>query len=175
MPKTPKKAGISAPAGALFPSEVLAENVRDHRRRQRLRQEEVAERMAALGHGWKQHTVTTVESRDRSVTVDELLGLALVLGVTVGDLLDPTGIDGRGETRLAYDLELEAAPLDAGVGRVWVRGKAMPVLRWGGDGPEGVTMRPAPEDPISYMAAVSGRALEYLRGEGPAGDDGREA
>lgn len=177
MPKTPKRAGILARPGALFPSEVLARNLRDHRRRQELDQAHIAERMAELGHPWKQATVSTIESRDRTVNVDELFGLALVLGVTVGDLLDPTGIDGRGDSGLEYDLTLEAQPMDAALGRVWARGRAMPVLRWSSDGAEGVTMRPAPDDPITYTAAVTGQALDHLR-DGtllpPAGDDGEE-
>jgi transcriptional regulator with XRE-family HTH domain len=77
---------------------VVADNVRDHRALARLPQGTVADRMALLGHRWHQKTVSQVESGRRAVTVGELVSLALALGVTVGDLLDPTGVDGSGRT-----------------------------------------------------------------------------
>jgi hypothetical protein len=49
--------------------------------------------MTALGHEMTRSTVSAIEGHGRSVTVDELFGLAISIGVTIGQLLDPTGPD----------------------------------------------------------------------------------
>jgi len=54
-----------------------------------LEQADVAERMARLGHPWTRQTVGEVERGQRNVTAAELLAVALALGATVADLLDP--------------------------------------------------------------------------------------
>lgn len=46
----------------------------------------MAERMDALGYGWRQQTVAAAE-RDRRVTAGELLGLALALETSIRALL----------------------------------------------------------------------------------------
>jgi transcriptional regulator with XRE-family HTH domain len=75
--------------------EVLAENIRGCRLLRRLNQEDLAERMRALGHEqWVRATVSEVERYGRNVTVDELFALALALNATPGTLLEPTGVDG---------------------------------------------------------------------------------
>jgi transcriptional regulator with XRE-family HTH domain len=89
MPEpTPDRAGIEPPEGALFPSQILARNLGGIRRLGGYRQELVAERMNFLGHPWTRQTVGEVEQNRRNVTVDELLSLALVFGITVARLLD---------------------------------------------------------------------------------------
>ena len=93
MPSTPRRKGRVAPMGAALPSEVLADNVRAYRALRQLIQEELAERMSELGHDWSRSTVGDVERNARGVTVDELFGLAISIGVTIGQLLDPTGPD----------------------------------------------------------------------------------
>jgi transcriptional regulator with XRE-family HTH domain len=87
---------LQPPEGAKRPAEVLAHNVRDYRSLRRLKQRDVAERMRKLGNRWHPKTVSLVESGGRPVTTDELVALALVLEVTVADLLDPEGADERG-------------------------------------------------------------------------------
>lgn len=91
MPATPKRAGRKAAPGSRFLSEALAENIYDTRSMQRLTQAGLAERMQELGEDWTRGTVGQVERGDRTVSVDELGHLALALGVTIGQLLDPTG------------------------------------------------------------------------------------
>lgn len=49
--------------------------------------------------------VSAIEVKSRSVTVDELFGLAISIGVTIGQLLDPTGPDHS--RRLAVDVGLK--------------------------------------------------------------------
>ena len=99
---TPDRAGLEPPEGALFPSQILARNLGAVRRLRGWRQELVAERMNFLGHPWTPATVSEVERGRRNVTVDELFSLALVLEITIAQLLDarverllgPLGDDG---------------------------------------------------------------------------------
>jgi transcriptional regulator with XRE-family HTH domain len=103
--------------GPRTPDEVLAANLRMVRRRrfwdqrytldggdelsevaaEDLEQEHVAARMRDLGHRWVRQTVSEVERGNRRVTAAELLSLALVLGASIGHLLEPHG------SRLALD------------------------------------------------------------------------
>lgn len=82
----------------------IAEHVRKLRRRRRMNQTELADAMAKLGMPWKRATVLNLELRAAesrgtrhgrdSVSVGELLGLALVLGVQPASLapeLNPSG------------------------------------------------------------------------------------
>lgn len=68
--------------------EVLAANITAARARRRLSQRDIAERMAALGFPWRQQIVAAAETRGRRVTVGEILGLALALETTIGNLMD---------------------------------------------------------------------------------------
>jgi transcriptional regulator with XRE-family HTH domain len=104
MPATPKRAGRQPYEGAQFLSQVLAENVRASRQEAQWSQDGLAERMADLGHGWVRATVSEVERGGRNVTVDELGALAIVLGTTIGDLLDPA----------AWERPTEQAAIDVG-------------------------------------------------------------
>ena len=76
---------------ARTPARVLAENVKAYRLLRKLTQEQLAERMVALEHPWNGGIVSFLERRDRGVNTDELVGLALCLGVSIGQLLDPGG------------------------------------------------------------------------------------
>lgn len=69
----------------------MAENLSAYRVLRRLTQDELAARMTGLGHQMSRSTISGIESLSRSVTVDELLGLAICMGVTIGQLLDATG------------------------------------------------------------------------------------
>lgn len=99
---TPKRKGRRPADSSAFASEVLATNVRAYRALRGLTQEGLAERMVSMGHEWSAGILGFVERHDRVVGVDELVGLAIALEVTIGDLLDPTGPDGR--RRLGLDL-----------------------------------------------------------------------
>ena len=52
-------------------------------------QQQLAQRMRRLGHEWHQQTTSNVEAGTRSVDTDELVALALALGVTLSFLLEP--------------------------------------------------------------------------------------
>jgi transcriptional regulator with XRE-family HTH domain len=88
---TPARAGEQPPKDAKFASQVLAGNLRAYRLLRQFEQVKVAERMNSLGHRWFATTVSEVERGRRNVSVDELLGLCLVLGATIEQLLDPRG------------------------------------------------------------------------------------
>ena len=99
---TPERAGRAPRPGSHFLSDALAANVRTFRARRRFKQQDLAQRMTQLGHRWVRVTVSQVERGRRNLTVDELLGLALVLDATLDELLDPIGVDGRDWRMLDY-------------------------------------------------------------------------
>jgi transcriptional regulator with XRE-family HTH domain len=93
---TPKRSGRQPKPGSRFPSEILADNVRTWRGLRRYSQAQLAERMTRLGHPWSESIVGFVERGERNVTVDELVGLAIVLNTReIGSLLDPLGPEGE--------------------------------------------------------------------------------
>lgn len=118
-----------APAGLGRPSDVLAANVRAYRLLRHLTQDGLATQMTSLNHGWGRSTVSAVEGTTRNVTVDELFGLALCLGVTLGELLDPEGPDRS--RRFSLDVGLRVAgdgrpqPLDPVLARLWASSRAV--------------------------------------------------
>jgi transcriptional regulator with XRE-family HTH domain len=122
-----------APVGLGRPSDALAANLRAYRLLRHLTQDEVASRMTSLGHGWGRSTVSAVEGRARNVTVDELFGLALSLGATIGQLLDPEGPDRS--RRLSLDVGLRGPddgrpqPVDPLLARLWASSRAVMRLR----------------------------------------------
>lgn len=145
------------------PSHVLAENLRTYRALHQLTQDELAARMAHLGHGWGRSTVSAVEGKGRNVTIDELFGLAVSLGVTVGDLLDPTG---PGHTRqLSLDVGLPEAEggrraLPPVLAQLFAASRAV-VRFWHEDGEQ-------PEfDVADDLPVATARELEELRTKAP--------
>ena len=90
-PATPKQAKREARPGSRFMAAVLADNLRRYRGFTRLSQTDLAERMESLGHRWLRQTVGQIEAGRRSVSVDELLGLAVSLQTAVSGLLSPMG------------------------------------------------------------------------------------
>jgi transcriptional regulator with XRE-family HTH domain len=124
---------VSPPGGLGRPSDALAANLRAYRLLRQLTQDGLACRMDQLGHGWGRSTVSAVESRTRNVTVDELFGLALSLGVKIGQLLDPAGPDSS--RRLKLDVGLRAPgdgnpqPLAPRLAQLWASSQA--VIRFG--------------------------------------------
>lgn len=137
MPTTPRRRGRTTPSGAALPSEVLAENLRGYRALRQVSQEELAHRMTELGHEWSRSTVGDVERNARSVGVDELFGLAIAIGVTVCQLLDPTGPDHS--RRLSLDVGLydladgSTQRLGPWLSHLWANGRVVARLfhgRW---------------------------------------------
>jgi transcriptional regulator with XRE-family HTH domain len=117
------------PAGLGRPSDALAANLRAYRLLRNLTQDGLAARMTHVGHGWGRSTVSAVEGRTRNVTVDEMFGLALSLGVTIGQLLDPEGPDRT--RRLSLDVGLRVAddgrpqPVEPLLARLWASSRAV--------------------------------------------------
>lgn len=126
MAKTPTRAKREPVPGARFLSQALADNIRAYRMLRRMNQDNLAERMRLLQHEWSRPTVSEVERGGRNVTVDELGGLALALGVTIGQLLDPTGPDNSRRDGLDVGerdpgTERSGWFLSAWVAHAWVR------------------------------------------------------
>ncbi len=87
MPATPKRQGREPQLGSVFLSDVLADNIRAARSRDRRSQEDLAERMRTMGFDWSRATVSQVERSGRSVSLDEFFALAIALGVTPSELV----------------------------------------------------------------------------------------
>jgi transcriptional regulator with XRE-family HTH domain len=118
---TPKRAGRNPQPGSRFLSDAFAENLHAYRSLRRWSQEELARRMVDLGHAsWSRATVSEVERGGRTVTIDELLALAMAFGVPIGNLLDPAGLDGRATAPLDVGIW---RPMPIGVASRWVRGR----------------------------------------------------
>jgi transcriptional regulator with XRE-family HTH domain len=132
---TPRRKGRFTKQHCRFPSEIVADNVRDIRAARRLTQADLSERMVVLGcNGWHRATASEVERGMRSVSVDELFALALALDVTVSKLLDPGGA----VTRRSLGLDLGACvPLvDVDDARAFIQEEeARLVIIWEGNVP----------------------------------------
>ena len=115
MPATPKRAGRTPKPGSKFLGEVVADNVRGQRSQRRLSQDSLAERIGWLGHSWSRATVSEVERNERTVTLDEFLALALVLGTRPDQLLLPQ----RGRVDVGGNL----APVNANFLESWLTGR----------------------------------------------------
>jgi transcriptional regulator with XRE-family HTH domain len=123
MPATPKRRNRKASSGSRFLSDVFAANVRMSRFALELKQAEIAEQMRQLGHEWSPATVSEVEGNMRGVPIDELGALAFILKRTIPDLLDPTGIDGRGIEKVDFGGQLQSLTFPAEVFRKWLKGE----------------------------------------------------
>lgn len=141
------------------PSEALAANLRAYRMLRRMTQDQLAARMFHLCHGWGRSTVSAVEGNTRNVTVDELFGLAVSVGVTIGQLLDPTGPDHS--RRLSLDVGLRGAddgshPVAPRLAHLWASSRAV-IRLWQDDGRK-VEVEVADDLPPAHQ-----RELEGLR------------
>lgn len=133
-------------AGVVPPSEVLAQNIAAYRALRHITQAELAGRMTLLGHAMGRSTVSAMEVKGRNVTVDELFGLAVSIGVTIGQLLDPTGPDHS--RPLALDIGLRSGvddrrPLTPWLSRLCAASRV--VVRLSADDVGGVVLEAADE------------------------------
>lgn len=120
------------------PSDVLAENLHAYRLLRHMTQDQLAARMSNLCHGWGRSTVSAVEGKARNVTVDELFGLAVSVGVTIGHLLDPTGPDQSRRVSLDVGLRAgdgeDARPVPPRLAKLWAASRAVIRIRHGAPG-----------------------------------------
>jgi transcriptional regulator with XRE-family HTH domain len=81
----------------LTPSENTVANVKTVMRWRGLHQEDLADRMASLGHeAWRhRRTINRMLNNQRRIDIDELFALALALETTAGTLLAPDISKGR--------------------------------------------------------------------------------
>ena len=124
-----------------------------------MKQDRLADRMAYLGHGWTRSTVSAVEGNSRSVSVDELLGLALCLDVTIGQLLDPAGPGRCSMTSLDVGLrEPDGGPLPSRLAQLWTASRA--VIRFWHDEGRSLEVDVAREPPTTAQLELE---LDGLR------------
>jgi transcriptional regulator with XRE-family HTH domain len=124
-------------------AQALAANIRARRALLNLSQTQLADAMRGLGHRWNRATVAAVEGDARSVSTDELVGLALVLDALVGELLEP------GHENLDYG---GPQPMPPVVAQVWTRSALR--LRWNG---ERLEPRPVPAGLAEYLKGPEGQ------------------
>jgi transcriptional regulator with XRE-family HTH domain len=119
---TPGRAGREPLPGSRFLSDAIAEKVRSYRLLRRLKQDDVAEEMRKLRHPWTQATVSQVERGQRNLTVDELVGLSIVFGLSLNELLDPVPVGGGPPPALDIGLPV---PLPPDIVRRWSTGASI--------------------------------------------------
>jgi transcriptional regulator with XRE-family HTH domain len=119
------------------PSVALAENVRAYRLLEHMTQDDLSLRMKKLGHDWGRSTVSAVELRNRNVVTDELFGLAVCFGVTIGRLLDPTGPDHSRNLSFDVGIAVDGSPclIEPQIGQLWGASRVR-VRLWHDDGRE---------------------------------------
>jgi transcriptional regulator with XRE-family HTH domain len=107
----PGRGGREPLEGSRFLSDAIADKVRAYRVLRRLKQDDVADRMRRLRHQtWTRQTVSDVERVRRNLTVDELVGLSFLFGVSLNELLDPVPIDGGPPPALDIGLPVAIPP-----------------------------------------------------------------
>jgi len=79
---------VSGPVTLRY-KDLLMANIRVARARAHLSQKATAARMKTLGFGWTQQIMNAVETGERRLQADELLGLALALETSLTTLMSP--------------------------------------------------------------------------------------
>jgi transcriptional regulator with XRE-family HTH domain len=119
----PGRGGREPLEGSRFLSDAIADKVRAYRVLRRLKQDDVADRMRRLRHQtWTRQTVSDVERVQRNLTVDELVGLSIVLGLSLNELLDPVPVGGGPPPTLDVGLPV---PLPPDIVRHWSTGATL--------------------------------------------------
>lgn len=130
------------------PTSVIAARVRSLRQRHGWSADQLAERMTAAGVPWSRIIVTKLETGRRpSVSVEEMLALALVLGVAPVHLVVPT----TGDEADPYEVA-PGRPVAAWEAREWIRGR-MPLQQLGQDARVYFSEVPAEEFRIDQASA----------------------
>jgi transcriptional regulator with XRE-family HTH domain len=95
-------------ATATTPGEILAGNVAAARVRRRLQQQDLAERMRALGWKWVRQTVGEVENNRRRLSAEEVFGLSVALETSIPMLMAPVDVDHDKTVDFPAGLEMSA-------------------------------------------------------------------
>jgi len=72
-------------------NDLFANRLREVRERQELSQDELARRMRARGHDFRQQTIYKIETGNRRVIISEAVDLAEALGYTFDDFIEHAG------------------------------------------------------------------------------------
>lgn len=101
----------------LTPSEVATARMIDLRRERGWSQQRLAEELASLGVNMHQTTIAKIEKRDRTLSLDDALAIAVALKVAPVHLFVPTMHD-ESSVRVAPEVVVPAREV-----REWVRGR----------------------------------------------------
>lgn len=105
------------------PTRVIAQRVKDLRKRQKLTAEQLADRMREVGVPFDKTVIANLETgRRRFVTVQELLALAYVLSVAPVHLLVPP-LDAAESDQAPYSITPEGPTSVPSFMRAWIRGQ----------------------------------------------------
>ncbi|MGV9600801.1 helix-turn-helix domain-containing protein [Streptosporangium sandarakinum] len=151
----------------------VAETVRKLRDRRGLSTTQLSKLLGELGRPIQPTGITKIEKRERKVDVDDLVALAIALGVSPSTLLFPSTVEGES---LILDAEV-MEPVDNR--RLWEWADTLSPLTWaeGSDGTvETVTFRlqsrPTGDKRVSLSyAGVGDNAAMYVPRPDPAGGD----
>lgn len=115
-------------------------------------QRALASRMQALGFDWHQQTVARVELGKRSVTAEEIMGLAIALETTIQHLLAPSESDGETQVALPSGETVSSDYVTSLVyGIATVRG----AVNWTDDKPEfGPETRRSSPNALTFVEAM---------------------
>jgi transcriptional regulator with XRE-family HTH domain len=144
---TPRRLNRTPLPGSRFLSEVIGANIRRLRRASGANQKTMATQMTELGHAtFSRATMGEVERANRTLSVDELLAVAMILGVDLAELLRTDGpIDFGGGVSIPSTVMSD-----------WIRGRVTVHTT----GPSGymVTAKPELED----LAEATERLVQQL-------------
>lgn len=140
------------PPEALTVGEVFGRRVREERKRQGLSQEELVERLEAIGRPMERSNLGRIERGETTGQLNNLVALALALGVAPIHLMTPR--EDEGSVRLVDHTKVP--PIPASAAREWIRGTALLHAI------EGVP----DSDPYAYFAAMSEREQEAVAMQG---------
>lgn len=130
-------------------AQALAAKIEQARAELRLSQRGLGKRMKALGFGWRQQVVAAVESGERRLLAEELLGLALALETTIQDLLSLS--EGDWEKPVALPSGETVSP-DFVTSLAW--GMDRKAVRWIQDEPEfGPEAKRTPDYSLKFVDA----------------------
>ena len=141
------------PTEPVDPTRIIGERVAAIRRYLGWTQEDLAEQMRGAGITWQRVVVAKLESGVRSfVTVEEMLGLCVVLQISPVDLLVPRDLDPHRPYRIVPN---------ATAGAVWVR----EFIR--GEGVLAISEYPEPEADRESLFASPGTVINPMQWMSP--------
>jgi transcriptional regulator with XRE-family HTH domain len=150
----------------LSPGVIFGRRVRDERQRQGLRQDELVDRLAKLGRPMDRSNLGRIERGETTGQLDNVMALALALGVAPIHLLVPRDAEEK------VELAPKRPPLAARTARLWISGRELlPDSDWR------AWVAAMPDDELQAVVGDSltgGTPLTRALASGPLADRVRE-